>query len=108
MGIVKNVVAGAAGAEMLLLLKGAIEKQGGVKGIVQKFEQSGLGKEAQSWVGMGPNKPVTPDQVHAALGPDTVQQLATKAGMPVKDMLAQIAQHLPGVIDKLTPNGTAA
>jgi uncharacterized protein YidB (DUF937 family) len=78
---------------------------GGLAGLIGQFEQAGLGHLAQSWVGTGPNQPVSPQQVETALGPDQVQGMADQTGMQKQDLLSQLAQALPGIIDRLTPNG---
>ena len=83
-----------------------IEAQGGgIGGLVQRFEQAGLGGVVGSWVGSGPNGAVSPDQVHGALGSEMVQQLAQRTGLPVEQLLPLIAQHLPGLVDRATPAG---
>jgi uncharacterized protein YidB (DUF937 family) len=73
--------------------------------IVQQFDKAGQGDVAQSWVGPGENKPVLPEQMSAVLDPDTVDQLAEATGIDRDELLAGMAQTLPGVVDRLTPNG---
>jgi uncharacterized protein YidB (DUF937 family) len=104
----QGVVGGVVGAGMLQIIEKAIANHGGVGGLVQQFEKNGLGGVAQSWVASGPNKAVTPDQISKAFGPDTIKKLATGAGMAPKDLVQQLAEHLPGVVDKMTPNGKIA
>jgi uncharacterized protein YidB (DUF937 family) len=81
------------------------QHEGGLGGLVQKFEDAGLGGVISSWVGSGENQAVAPDALHGILGSDLVQQIAAKTGLPVDQLLPQIAQHLPGLVDQLTPNG---
>jgi uncharacterized protein YidB (DUF937 family) len=78
---------------------------GGLAGLVQTFKQQGLGDIISSWVGTGTNAPITPDQVQDGLGSDVIQQLAAKAGISVEAAKAQLAEILPGLIDKVTPGG---
>ena len=78
---------------------------GGLAGLVQSFHQKGLGDVVNSWVGSGQNQPISPEQVHSALGSDTVQQLAAKAGVSTETASSSLAQLLPMLVDKLTPNG---
>jgi uncharacterized protein YidB (DUF937 family) len=59
----------------------------------------------KSWVGSGPNQPISPSQVHQAFGPQVISELAAKAGINPQDLAAKISQVLPQVVDKLTPNG---
>src|SRR5262245_42124159 len=43
---------------------------GGLGELLERFNQNGQGATADSWVKTGPNKPVTPNQLEAAVGPD--------------------------------------
>ncbi|MBV8335752.1 MAG: DUF937 domain-containing protein [Alphaproteobacteria bacterium] len=79
--------------------------EGGLGGLVQKFENAGLGDTVSSWVGNGANQAVSPDALHGILGSDVVQQISAKTGLPIAELLPQIAQHLPGLVDHMTPNG---
>ncbi len=78
---------------------------GGVGGLMSMFEQAGLGHIAQSWVGNGPNQPVSPDQLQNVLGQDRVQSMASQSGMEPQDFLSQLSQHLPNAVNGMTPNG---
>ncbi len=80
---------------------------GGLGGLAAKFQQAGLGDAMNSWVGTGANQPVNADQVTNALGQGTISDLASKLGMSHGDAAGQLSQILPGLIDKLTPNGQA-
>ena len=79
--------------------------EGGLGGLVQKFESAGLGDTISSWVGNGANQAVSPDALHGILGSDVVQQISAKTGLPIAELLPQIAQHLPRLVDGMTPNG---
>ncbi|HEY0182618.1 MAG TPA: YidB family protein [Rhodopila sp.] len=78
---------------------------GGVAGLVSAFEQAGLGHIVQSWIGTGPNQPVSPSQLQSALGENQVQSMASQSGMAPNDFLSQLSQHLPTAVDRMTPNG---
>lgn len=78
---------------------------GGLGGLLSSFQQAGLGHVAQSWVGNGPNQPVSPEQLHSVLGQDQVQSMASQAGMQPQDFLSQLSQHLPNAVNGMTPNG---
>jgi uncharacterized protein YidB (DUF937 family) len=78
---------------------------GGLAGLVETFKQQGLGDLISSWVGTGTNAAITPDQVQEGLGSDVVQQLAEKSGVSVEAAKAQLAELLPSLIDKVTPEG---
>jgi uncharacterized protein YidB (DUF937 family) len=77
----------------------------GLGGLLDRFRQSGQGRTADSWVGHGPNDPVSPGQVGNALGPNILKNLAERSGMSEEELLRQLSQVLPGVVDKLTPQG---
>ena len=78
---------------------------GGLGGLLDKLQKGGLGDAANSWVGTGQNKPVPPGQVGSALGPDIIKTLAQRSGLSEEELTKQLSQVLPGVVDKLTPQG---
>jgi uncharacterized protein YidB (DUF937 family) len=78
---------------------------GGLQGLVQSFHDKGLGGLVSSWVSTGQNLPISGDQVHQALGSDKVKELASAAGISPDIANSAIAQLLPTLVDKLTPNG---
>jgi len=78
---------------------------GGLGGLLDKLQKGGLGDTANSWVGTGQNKPVTPGQLGPALGPDIIKTLAQRSGLSEEEIPKQLSKILPGVVDKLTPQG---
>lgn len=80
-------------------------QSGGLSGLVQTFKDKGLGDVVSSWVGTGENLPLNADQVSTALGSETIQNLAAKTGVSTTEVSSLLAQQLPGLIDKLTPDG---
>jgi uncharacterized protein YidB (DUF937 family) len=105
MSLLNGLLSGVVGAEMISLAQGAIERHGGLPGLMSQFEQQGLGGVVQSWVGTGPNQPITVDQLHNVLGSATVQQMAAKFGLNPQDLLQKLSQVLPQAVDKMTPGG---
>lgn len=77
----------------------------GLAGLVQQFQQKGMGDLVNSWVSTGENKEISAQQVEEALGRDQVQQFAQQTGMSGQQAAGNIAQLLPQLIDNLTPNG---
>src|SRR5262245_11173151 len=82
-------------------------RTGGIEGLAGLFEQRGMGEQAQSWIGTGANRSITPDQLSEALGPQRVQSLSSSVGLGTSAGAAAIAALLPVLIDKLTPDGRA-
>jgi uncharacterized protein YidB (DUF937 family) len=87
------------------LLQMIQNQPGGLQGLMQNFHDKGLGAVATSWVSSGQNMPVSADQIHQILGSDQVKALAAKCGISPDVAGGAIAQLLPGIVDKLTPNG---
>jgi uncharacterized protein YidB (DUF937 family) len=78
---------------------------GGLDGLIQAFRQNGLSDIVNSWIGTGPNLPVSSDQMKQGLGSDLITQLATAAGLNPEMVSNRLTTLLPGLIDKLTPEG---
>ncbi len=76
----------------------------GLQGLVQAFQQNGLGHLMESWIGTGQNLPVSSGQIQQALGAK-VQELAQQYGMSPDTVSQALSQFLPSLIDHLTPNG---
>src|SRR4051794_10272103 len=80
-------------------------RAGGLAGLIQAFENGGLGNVMGSGGGTGQNLPVTADQIRGVLGSERIQELAQRAGIPPEQASQAIAAVLPGLVDKLTPGG---
>jgi uncharacterized protein YidB (DUF937 family) len=78
---------------------------GGLEGLVRSFQDRGLGGIVDSWVSTGKNLPISPDQIAQGLGSGELSSLASRLGMSQGDVSSKLAQLLPDVVDKLTPNG---
>ncbi|MBL0372762.1 DUF937 domain-containing protein [Rhizobium sp. KVB221] len=78
---------------------------GGLGGLLEKLGSAGHGKTADSWVRPGQNDPIAPGQLGDALGSQTISDLARRAGVSETELLEQLSRVLPGVVDKLTPQG---
>jgi uncharacterized protein YidB (DUF937 family) len=105
-GLMKGALGGLVGAEAPALIGAALDKAGGLQGLVSTLQQNGLGEQVQSWLGDGANLPVSAEQIQAALGNQQVQDLAQKFGLPINDLLGLLSQHLPAAVDQASPNGT--
>jgi uncharacterized protein YidB (DUF937 family) len=78
---------------------------GGLGELLKRFEQNGLGGAAQSWVGDGPNQPVSASDVEKAAGNDTLDALAREIGMSRDQLVQRLSAELPQTVDRLTPHG---
>ena len=78
---------------------------GGIGDLLKQFQQNGQGDAANSWVGSGPNRQISPGDLASALGVDQINALASQTGLSRDELLSGLSQHLPGVIDHLTPDG---
>jgi uncharacterized protein YidB (DUF937 family) len=70
---------------------------GGLNDLIKQFQQSGQGDVADSWVGTGPNKQISPNDLASALGADRINSLMAQSGMSREELL-----NGPEVIDQLT------
>ena len=106
-----NVLGGSMGNQgggnsMLATVLELVNNQpGGIAGLLAKFQQGGLGDIASSWIGAGQNMPISADQLQGVLGGDMLGQLAGKLGIAPEAASSQLADMLPGFVDKLTPGG---
>ncbi len=80
-------------------------KKGGLGELVDHFTKNGAGKTAESWVGKGPNAPITDTQMEKTLGPDLIDDLIKQIGLTREELLSRLSKTLPEAVDKLTPDG---
>ena len=96
----------AGGANALIGMVGSIIQQnGGLQGLANKFSHSGASGAFASWVGTGQNQQISGNQIQQALGSEQVRALASKIGIDPEQASTLLAQYLPKVVDKLTPQG---
>lgn len=78
---------------------------GGLDGLLKTLQQGGLGEAVSSWISTGQNMPVSADQIQSSLGGPVLDGFAEQAGMTQQQASGSLAELLPQLIDKLTPNG---
>ncbi len=79
---------------------------GGLGNLTGMLSQLGLGDQVQSWIGTGENQPVSADDIQNSLGSNgTLAELASSAGVSESEAAGGLAQLLPELVNKLTPNG---
>jgi len=86
-------------------LSALLTQNGGLQGLMAKFSQGGLGEIFSSWTGMGENQAISPDQIQRVLGSGQIAALASKLGIDPAQATSFLSEHLPKIIDKLTPTG---
>ena len=99
---------GKLGGEKGAIAQVAIDlfnQNGGLPGVLEKFKAAGFADEVSSWVGKGANLPISASQVVQVLGSSTIQTAANKLGINADEISAKIAEYLPQVVDRMTPNG---
>ena len=96
-GVLRTIFGGGS-------LPGPVVRRG-VDNTVRDLEGRGHGDIARSWISRGPNQPITPQKLESALGEDAIKDLMQQTGMERDELLAALSEHLPRVIDHLTPEG---
>lgn len=107
-GAVASNVGGGQQGGMMNIVMGMLANQqggGGLAGLVSQFQQNGGGELIKSWVGTGQNLPISADQLASILGSEKMGSIASQLGVSQGEASGQLADLLPQVIDKLTPDG---
>lgn len=112
MGLLDSLLGAASGggqngggAELIGALLQQFGGGQGLAGLVQQFQQGGLGELVQSWVSSGQNLPISAEQIAQVLGNGQLAQLAQQFGVQPAQMASQLSEQLPGLVDQLTPQG---
>ncbi|WP_369309818.1 YidB family protein [Providencia rettgeri] len=82
-----------------------IENQGGLSGVIDKFNEQGLGGIITSWISEGVNLPIDGSQLMQVFGNVNIQELAQSVGLDTQSTSDLIAKYLPQLVDSATPNG---
>ena len=113
MGLLDQVVGAMAGGQsggnnalLETVMKMVSDPQnGGLQGLIQSFQQGGLGDIVNSWVSNGQNLPISAEQLQSVLGGSALGNIASQLGMNPEEASGSLASMLPQLIDSLTPNG---
>jgi uncharacterized protein YidB (DUF937 family) len=87
------------------LLSTVMSEAGGPAGILQKFQQAGLGEKAESWIGGNHNLPISADQIEQVFPPAQLDAWAQQHGLPAGVASQVLAHFLPHAVDATTPDG---
>lgn len=99
---------GASGGrqpDILQIVQALMAQNGGLDGLLAKLQQGGLGELVKSWIGTGANLPVSAAQITQALGNPQLATVAKQFGVEPQQLAGLVSQHLPGLVDKLSPDG---
>ena len=108
-GLLGKLAGGGEGQNPLMdVITGLINNPntGGLSGLVQTFASKGLGDVVGSWISTGENQPISAEQVQHVLGKDQLQAISEKLGVSTQEASGGLAELLPQIIDKLTPQGS--
>ncbi len=102
-----NAAPGGTEGQIMNAVAGMLsdKQSGGLAGLVTNFQKNGLSDVVSSWIGTGKNLPISADQIQRVFGNQQVSQIAQKVGIEPEKVTAALASVLPGLVDKLTPNG---
>jgi uncharacterized protein YidB (DUF937 family) len=93
------------GGNLLGAVMSMVQQNGGLPGVINMLQNSGLGQQADSWVGTGANQSVSPDQIQQAFGASGLGNLAAQLGTSQGQAGSLLAQVLPELVNQFTPNG---
>ena len=78
---------------------------GGLRDLMDSFRQAGHGEVADSWVGHGPNKQISPSHLERIIGADVLETVAQQTGLSPEEILSRLSKNLPEAVDSYTPDG---
>lgn len=103
-GAVLGNMGGDKGA-MLQIAMDLFKQNGGLEGVIAKFNEAGFTEQTASWISQGENLPISPEQIIQVLGRDSIASIAEKLTLSPTDVSTKIAEYLPQAVNKMTPNG---
>lgn len=95
-GFLGGLLAGGAAGSIL---------SGGLGDLLHQIQNAGHSDKADSWVSPGPNQQISPNDLANALGADQISAMMAQSGLSRDELLEGLSQHLPEVVDQLTPDG---
>jgi uncharacterized protein YidB (DUF937 family) len=91
--------------DLLGAVMSLVQQNGGLPGVINMLRNSGLGQQADSWVGTGPNAAVSGEQITQAFGGSGIGNLAAQLGTSQGTASSILSQILPELVNQLTPDG---
>ena len=113
MGLLDNIKAMAGGASsgdqasVATELMNAVQQHpGGLSGILQNFQQNGMGDHVNSWQQPGQeNQPISPDQAQQGLGSGVIDSIAQRTGLSPAMVKGAAAVIIPMMVAHFAENG---
>ena len=105
MGSGSSAQGAQGGNPMIQMALQMLQQNGGIEGLLAKFQQAGMGQQAQSWIGTGQNMPVSADALSQIFGHGQLSQIAQQMGISPAEAAGGLSQALPHVVDQMTPGG---
>jgi uncharacterized protein YidB (DUF937 family) len=87
------------------VVTGEKDIKGGLGELVDQFKKNGAGDAVDSWVGTGPNAPISETQMEKTLGGDLIDSLVKQTGLSREELVSRLSKVLPEAVDKMTPDG---
>jgi uncharacterized protein YidB (DUF937 family) len=81
------------------------ENNGGFRGFLGSFQETGLGDLASSWINSSANMAISDEQTESVFSEQTLKEMSEETGIDYKTTTSATAFMIPHIIDKLTPNG---
>lgn len=78
-------------------------ERGSLPELVDRFVEAGLAHIMASWIGDGPNLPISTGELRRVLGEERAEDLATVAGLSSEAFLTQLARMLPTAVHDAAP-----
>ncbi|HDV7283817.1 YidB family protein [Mannheimia glucosida] len=104
--LASSVLSGNNQSTATQLIQNLLASQGGIEGLIAKFQQGGLDDVLRTWISSDEdNAPVSGEQISDVFGQENIQNAAQEAGVDAADASDLLAQFLPKIVDTLTPNG---
>lgn len=103
-GALGGVFGGEQGAGSLFEI---VNHMGGLDAVMDRLREGGLGDQIGTWIGQGANQHVTPERIRAILGDGMIARAAQAMGLSPERIAQIIAEQLPQLIDRMTPDGSS-
>ncbi|MGX2955523.1 YidB family protein [Ursidibacter arcticus] len=104
--VASSVLGGGEGqTKALQLIQALLQSQGGIQGLIEKFQQGGLEQLVKSWISTGENQPISVSQILDVFGQNNINSAAEEVGVAQQEAPNLLSEYLPKIVDSLSPNG---